>query len=162
MKNLLFVIPLFFFFESCSKTEKKRNNDKKESVENKKVATDTNSLNINDTKLQEDLNNMLLKNDTIMYIKSRRKYITSGHSKEFLYYAILMAEKNNYKEAYKDITNILDFTLEDPLAYNSQYASYCLLKAYEMGDEGAKSSVNYIYTEKGKKIPTSSSVYCSK
>lgn len=160
MKNLLFILPLFLLF-SCTKSDKKNNNNKK-NVENKRNATDINSLNISDPKLEEELNKMIIDNDTITYKKYYKKYVTSGHSKEFLYYAILMAEKNNYKEAYRDITNILDFTLEDPLAYNSQYASYCLLKAYEMGDEGAKSSVSYIYTEKGKKIPMSSSIYCTK
>ncbi|WP_299176286.1 hypothetical protein [uncultured Chryseobacterium sp.] len=153
MKNLLFILPLFLLF-SCTKTT-----NNKETVESKKNATDTNSLNINNPKLQEELSKMILDNDTVTYKKSYKKYVTSGHSKEFLYYAILMAEKNNYKEAYKDITDILDFTLEDPLAYNSQYASYCLLKAYEMGDEGAKASVDYVYTQKGKKIPKSSSIY---
>ncbi|ROH99386.1 hypothetical protein EGI05_00370 [Chryseobacterium daecheongense] len=153
-------MPLFALF-SCTKTEVK-NNDNNTSVEQSKIASDTNHLNLSDHKLQEELNKVILNNDTIAYKKYYKNYVTSGHAKEFLYYAILMAEKNNSKEAYSNISEILDFTLEDPLAYNSQYASYCLLKAYEMGNKDVESSINYIYKEKGKKIPRSSSVYCGK
>lgn len=45
--------------------------------------------------------------------------------------------------------------------YKSKYGNYSILKAYELGQRGAKSSMNYVYTEKGKPIPSSSSVYCS-
>ncbi|RKS97853.1 hypothetical protein [Chryseobacterium defluvii] len=157
MKNILCLLTLFLLF-NCNKYEEK--NDRIKKVDT--LAIDTNTLDINDQKSNDELNKMILSNDTIIYKKYRRKYMTSGHSKEFIYYAILMAEKNNYAEAYRDIADILDFALDDPLAYNSQYASYCLLKAYEMKSQRAISSVNYVYTEKGKKIPSSSSIYCNK
>lgn len=32
--------------------------------------------------------------------------------------------------------------------YKSKYGNYSILKAYELGQRGAKSSMNYVYTEK--------------
>ncbi|MBW8360998.1 MAG: hypothetical protein K0M56_02285 [Kaistella sp.] len=152
MKNLLIVIASFLLVSSCNKNEQKT--DKNNGDIN--VASDTNVFTEPDV---EELNRMIVENDTVAYKKYYKRYITSGHSRDFLFYAVLMAEKNNYPMAYMDIANTLDFKLDDPLAYNSKYALYCMLKAYEMRVDGAEESINYIYTQKGKTIPKSSSIY---
>ena len=155
MKNLLF-IPIMFLLFNCVKTE-----SNKEAKNNKKTLPISNikKFDINDQSLKTNLENAILKGDTLVYKKYYKEYLINGNSKEFLYYAVLMAEKNNYKRAYLDIATILDFSLNDSLAYHSKYATYSLLKAYEMGDKGAKGSVNYIYVDKNKPIPRSSSIY---
>ncbi|MPT31209.1 MAG: hypothetical protein E2600_06000 [Chryseobacterium sp.] len=117
-----------------------------------------NSFNINQKSKQVEQS--ILNNDTISYNRAFKEYVTNGHHKEFLYYAILMAEKNNYKGAYQDISSILEFTVDDPLNYQSKFSLFSLLKAYEMGNKVAAGSVKYIYTDKGKEIPKSSSIYC--
>ncbi|MDQ0066044.1 hypothetical protein [Chryseobacterium lathyri] len=170
MKKLL-ISMLLIFLSNCNKVNEQKNNERKkediklESVSENLLIRDEyspnkdNKFNFNDKKLQNNLRKAIYEGDIQAYKSASKQYIINGHYKEFLYYAILMAEKNNYKEAYWDVSTIL--TSEPHNSFTSQYASYCLLKSYEMGDIGAKQSVNYIYTDKGKKIPKSSSVYCT-
>ncbi|MGK6344436.1 hypothetical protein ACMGDK_19675 [Chryseobacterium sp. DT-3] len=176
MKKLL-ISMLLIFLSNCNKENKQKNNESKkediklESVSENQLIRDEysankdNKFNFNDKKLQNNLRKAIYEGDIQAYKSASKQYIINGHYKEFLYYAIVMAEKNNSKEAYWDISAILDFETQDPLVkqfhFTSQYGSYSLLKSYEMGDIGAKQSVNYIYTDKGKKIPKSSSVYCT-
>lgn len=115
---------------------------------------------INDKKLCENLKKAIYEGDTLAYKSASKQYIINGRYKEFLYYAILMAEKNKYKEAYWDISSIL--ASEQHELFSSQYGTYSLLKSYEMGDKGAKQSVKNIYIEKSKKVPKSNSIYCYK
>ena len=117
----------------------------------------------NDKTLKENLNKAIYKGDTIAYNTACKQYAIDGRYKEFLYYAILMAEKNNYRDAYWDISNILSFEDDHPLfdKFQSKYGTYSILKAYELGQRGARSSMKYVYTDKGNPIPSSSSVYCS-
>ena len=168
MKNLL-LSSLFLLF-ACN--EKNKEDIKLKNVlSDKNIITNENTTNtdykfdFNDKLLKSNLNKAILENDTIAYKSAYKKYVTNGRSKEFLYYALLMAEKNNYKKAYNDVSTILDFEINDPLVvkykFTSKYGKYSLLKAYELGDLGAKQSANYVYSEKGKKMPKSNSVYCS-
>ncbi|MDR6405879.1 MULTISPECIES: hypothetical protein [Chryseobacterium] len=175
MKNLL-IITLLLSLSSCNKTEEKKDNkNKKENIELETISEDEsltseyiphvdNKFDFNDKKLYENLKKAIYKGDTLAYKSAYKQYIINGRSKEFLYYAIIMAEKNNYAGAYKDISTILDFEVGDPLVteykFSSIYGTYSLLKAYEMGNAGGKASVEYVYTQKGKPIPKSSSIYC--
>ncbi|MDW9379165.1 hypothetical protein [Chryseobacterium sp. JV558] len=171
MKNIIFLS--FFLFLACNKEADKKNDLKdkqKLKLENILEKEDTNTeeytqykdnkFDFNDKQLYENLKKAIYEGDTLAYKSASKHYIINGRYKEFLYYAILMAEKNNYKEAYWDISSIL--ASEQHELYASQYETYSLLKSYEMGDKGAKQSVKNIYTDKGKKIPKSSSIYCSK
>ncbi|MFP3577782.1 hypothetical protein, partial [Brevibacillus sp. SIMBA_040] len=87
--------------------------------------------------------------DTLAYIRSYKAYTTNGKSKEFLYYAIIMAEKNNYGRAYYDISRILALRTDDPLVtkynYSSKFGNYSFLKSYELGDDFAKDDVKDFY-----------------
>ncbi|AZA83529.1 hypothetical protein C1637_15260 [Chryseobacterium lactis] len=118
-----------------------------------------NKFDFNDKKLYENLKKAIYEGDTLAYKSASKHYIVNGRYKEFLYYAILMAEKNNYKEAYWDISTILASERHD--SFTSKFGTYSLLRSYELGDKGAKQSVKYIYMDKGKEIPKSNSIYCS-
>jgi hypothetical protein len=170
MKKLLISSILLIFLSNCNEVNKQKNNEnKKEDVKLESVSENQligneyspnkDKFNFNDKKLQENLRKVIYEGDIQAYKSASKQYIINGYYKEFLYYAIVMAEKYNYKEAYWDVSTIL--TSEPNNSFTSQYASYCLLKAFEMGDIGAKQSVNYIYKDKGKKIPKSSSIYCT-
>ncbi|WP_370899701.1 hypothetical protein [Chryseobacterium gossypii] len=177
MKKLVLFLAIFFLF-TCNKiTDQKKETKKEEKHELKNILEEENlktqeyipykddKFDFNDKKLYENLKKAINEGDTLAYNIAAKQYIINGRQKEFLYYAILMAEKNNYIQAYSDISTILGiYNYENPsdMEFVSKYKLYCLLKAYEMGDDGAKQSVNYIYTEKGKKIPKSSSIYCPK
>ncbi len=177
MKKLLLII-LLVLLNNCSKREEKKSVENKkdtikletisedEPLRNKYTPYKDNKFDFNDKKLYENLKKAIYEGDTLAYKSAYKHYIINGRAKEFLYYAILMAEKNGYNKAYKDISTILDFEIQDPLVtkyhFTSRYGTYSLLKAYEMRDEGAKVSVNYVYKEKGKSIPKSSSIYCEK
>ncbi|WP_299176489.1 hypothetical protein [uncultured Chryseobacterium sp.] len=177
MKNLLITVLLLLLSNSCSEHQNKKNNIEKEKIKLETISEDQpltdeytlyadNKFDFNNKKLKEDLDKAIFQGDTIAYNSASKHYAVNGRYKEFLYYAILMAEKNNYRQAYWDISNILSFEKGHPLITNygftSIYGKYSMLKAYEMGDNGAKASVDFVYKQYGKAIPASTSVYCSK
>lgn len=106
MKNLFLVFILFSIL-NCNK-EKSNEDVKLKNVLSKKLTTDyipyvDGKFDFNNRTLREDLNKAIYENDTLAYNRACKKYATNGRYKEFLYYAILMAEKNNYRDAYWDI-----------------------------------------------------------
>lgn len=144
---------------SCNEKNKHTDNDlsqKKDLISQK--------FDLDNPAIKQDLDNAILKGDTIAYVKSYKAYTINGKSKEFLYYAILMAEKNNYKRAYYDISRILALRTDDPLykkyKFSSSFGTYSFFKSYEMGDDFAKEDVKDFYLDKNKKVPKSSSIYC--
>lgn len=62
------------------------------------------------------------------------------------------------------ISNILSFEDGHPLSnkFKSKYSIYSILKAYELGQRGARSSINATYVDKGQLVPLSTSIYCTK
>ncbi|KPH13824.1 hypothetical protein [Chryseobacterium sp. ERMR1:04] len=162
MKKVALFLIIFSLF-NCNKVDKQI----KIIIDKDSITTgNIKKIDFPDKKLHEDLDKAILEGDTLLYQKCYKKYVTNGHDKEFLYYAILMAEKNNYKKAYFDISRILALRTDNPLSvkykYSSTLGTYSFLKAYEMGDEGAKEGVKYMYIEENKPIPKSSSIYCNK
>lgn len=163
----LFLLFILFLLSNCDKSTSKADVKLKDML-NEKQTTEyvpyvDNKFDFNDKTLKENLNKAIYEGDTLAYNKACKEYAVNGRYKEFLYYAVLMAEKNNYSNAYWDISTILSFEEDHPLfdKFESKYGTYSILKAYELGQRGAKSSMNYVYTEKGKPVPPSSSVYCS-
>ena len=142
-KIKIFIISVLLF--SCSKENNKN-----------KI------IDINNTSADENLNIAIIKGDTIEYAKYYKEYSINGHHKEFLYYAILMAEKNNYSQAYFDIATILEvFNYENPNnEFLGNYELYCVLKAYELGNEQAKQAIEKLYIKSKKPVPNSSSILC--
>ena len=160
MKKLASLLILFLTL-SCAKNDKKVN---KISREIKTLGTP--KFDFQNKSLQTNLNKAILDGDTLAYIRSYKSYTTNGKSREFLYYALLMAEKNNYRRAYYDISRILALRTDDPLVtkynYSSKFGNYSFLKSYELGDDFAKDDVKDFYINQNKPIPKSTSIYCSK
>jgi hypothetical protein len=115
--------------------------------------------------LQDNLNKAILDGDTLAYIRSYKTYSINGRDKEFLFYAVIMAEKHKYRRAYYDISRILLIRPTDSIYkkydYSSRLGDYSFLKSYELGDEFAKEDIKDFYINKNKRIPKSSSIYCS-
>ncbi|WP_449397451.1 hypothetical protein [Chryseobacterium wanjuense] len=111
MKKIFSLLILSLFY-NCNKDI---NHEEKRIVKDTISQTNSSTFNFNDQELQGNLNKAILEGDTIAYRKCYKKYVINGRDKEFLYYAIIMAEKNNYKGAYYDISRILAIPVEDPL-----------------------------------------------
>jgi hypothetical protein len=81
--------------------------------------------------------------DTLAYNEIKNIYFDSGQYKEFLYYAMIMSEKNNFSQAYYDTYFILktDSMTEDNNKSNI-LANFYLLKAYENNSDEAKRAIN--------------------
>ena len=95
------------------------------------------------------------------YKRCYKEYVINGFDKEFLYYAVIMAEKNNFKGAYDDISRILSIQIDNSKHdFSSKFGNYSLLKAYEMGDKSALEGILNIYVKKNKSVPLSKSIYC--
>lgn len=96
--------------------------------------------------------------DTNAYSSLSSDYFISSRLDEFLYYALIMANKYNYSKAYFDVY----YTLSHPYSgeefqelddRTKRMALYYLLKAYELGDSQASHEAHEIY--KDKLIPNS-------
>ncbi|WP_336719078.1 hypothetical protein [Chryseobacterium mucoviscidosis] len=159
---------IVFLIVCCNKNTSKKSTELKDVLHEKStdayIEYKDDKFDFNNKTLKENLHKAIYNGDTLAYNKASKEYGIHGRYKEFLYYAILMAEKNNYRNAYWDISTILSFEDSDPLfkTFESKYGKYSMLKAYEMGQSGAKSSMGSTYIEKGKLVPKASSVYCSK
>jgi|GEM_PF-3433006 len=149
MKKHVLILLSFFCLYNC----KKQQQDSLRNQNDGYIKFDINNR-------KKDLEEAIIKNDTTAYKMYFKEYVVNGYAREFLYYAILMAERNNYKGAYQDTSAILYSTTDDTLSYRSTFANFTLLKAYEMGDKVATQHVKYMYIEKGKKPPKSTSIYC--
>lgn len=153
---------LFLTMLNCAKENKVSQSKEFKSDSIDSVIPD---FNFNDKILQANLDKAILHGDTLAYIRSYKTYTINGRDKEFLYYAIVMAEKHNYKRAYYDVSRILSLKPTDSEYkhnYSSTFGTYSFLKSYEMGDEFAKDDVKDFYIKTNKLIPKSSSVYCPK
>ncbi|EJL71487.1 SEL1-like repeat protein [Chryseobacterium populi] len=132
--------------------------------EGKEIMADKNNItsepvlfDINNDTIKENLNDAIKKGDTIAYLKSLKIFTTNGYEKEFLYYAMKMAEEQHYPLAYENVYTIL-LRISDENGYrkDSKIGEYYLLKAYELGSKSAKYNLENFY--KNKPIPTSASV----
>jgi len=158
-KIILFSLTLFLF--NCTKNNRQANKTiNKDTIKKSEIP----KFDFNNKELQENLKKAILKGDTLAYIRSYKAYTINGKDKEFLYYAVVMAEKNNYKRAYYDISRILALRTDDPLVtkynYSSSFGFYSFLKSYELGDDFAKEDINDFYINENKPVPKSSSIYC--
>ncbi|WP_370899697.1 hypothetical protein [Chryseobacterium gossypii] len=160
MKKIKLFLALLLLF-NCAKKEKQIN----KIVNNDSINRfEIPKFDFHDKELQTNLNKAILNGDTLGYIRSYKTYTINGRDKEFLYYAIIMAEKHNYRRAYYDISRILSLRPTDSIYkknnYSSKFGDYSLLKSYELGDDFAKDDVKDFYINEHKPIPKSSSIYC--
>lgn len=74
------------------------------------------------------------KGDTLAFKEMQDIYLISGHYKEFLYYAMYMANKYEYPDAYNSVYFIMHSdNPKDKDKYLNNFANYYLLKAHESG-----------------------------
>jgi len=161
MKNQLLIFLLFFVFSSCGYKNQKK--DEKSELSNNISKETYYDKEVRETfkKIREALN----VNDTITYNECAA-FLELHHFKEDLFfYALQMANKNNYPEAYFHVyTSIAYSTPKDAkeaLALMSKktrnMAIYHLLKSFEMGYDRAKYLIEDILGKEGLFI--SSDVY---
>lgn len=142
MRTFLLVIILAIFVSSCNEKSNKNNDQLKQET------------NIYDTQFnnKKELKNLLdkamLHGDTIAYNKAFKAYTLANHYTDFFYYSVTMAQSHGYSQAYFDTYS---FLVDDyPGNYNQQktsnFAFFCLLKAYEKGNKNAKYTVKELYS----------------
>lgn len=76
--------------------------------------------------------------DTVIYKQMFRNYFLGGYSEEFLYFAMLMADKYNYASAYIDVYMLINSRNSFFTHRMTKLKHYYLLKAYKLGDASAK------------------------
>jgi len=94
---------------------------------------------------------ILQKGDTVAYMELKAIYDISEHYDELLYVSTVMAEKYNYREAYKTSYEIL-VRDADSTTNKKRLAYYNLLKAFELGDKRSAEELEQIFP---KGIPKS-------
>lgn len=106
---------------------------------------------LNDSIRESKLKHALNDGDTMAYYSIMSDYGIGGFRDEFLFYAMMMAEKNQFSEAYFDIFAGLDMSLYGSLtAENNLYkkiADYNLIKAWLGGSKSAKSPMTERFGE---------------
>ncbi|MFH6987970.1 hypothetical protein ACHRVW_09510 [Flavobacterium collinsii] len=143
MKKFICVVSVIIFFVSCNKKVEEINTAQKylKDFDNNK-------------KMEELSNKILNKGDTIAFWEMSEIYALSGHRKEFLWYTLRMATDYEYAGAYYEAYAILDTDLEiEKHELVNKMANYYLLKSYELGYKGAKSSIKERFNQ--LEIPTS-------
>ena len=149
MKRTLIIVGLFLFY-SCQNKEQKPNESLKDKEENPdEILKQLKSNVYNEELVAKTINT----NDTITYHKIANQYLFSHKGKEFFYYALEMAYKNNCSEAYYNIYEIIAWSTpkmpKDALnLMNSKqrnFAIYHLLKSYEMGYDMAKYQIQELF-----------------
>lgn len=118
---------------------------------------------INKVELREMSQKILFQGDTTSYKKIASFYFSNERNYEFLYYALVMANKYDYNKAYFDVYiilskpqtwNIISF---DKLDKRTQkMALFYLLKSHEKGYAEAKYSITNIF---GDTTPPKSSAF---
>lgn len=145
----IFILFLILTIISCKKSEQKKTTFNN-TVDYDKIVDD-----------KVNLNNLLHKainlNDTIAFKRASKIFETSGRDKEFIYYSITMAEKNNYSDAYFETYFLLN-AIDEIEGYNKNKTNYLalfyLFKAFEKGNGHAKYVINELYKDP-KLIPNS-------
>lgn len=95
------------------------------------------------------------------YNRVSNYFIMNQREEEFLFPAMIMANRNNYPDAYFDVYYILaairyDKDLERMDSTTRNMALFYLLKSYEMGFRSAGYEAEEIFAKQNKPIPKSS------
>lgn len=100
---------------------------------------------LNDSLREDKLRKSVQDGNTTNYESVREDYLIGGYRDEFLFYAMLMAYRYEYAEAYFDVFSIVDASLYGSLASESymykKIADYNLIQAYIKGSKSAKISM---------------------
>jgi len=121
MKTLIYIV--FFLLIICCNNKQ---DDIVESINTGQVFDEKfNNKNLRDSLAKK----AIYSNDTLAYKELKGIYYLSGSTNEFLYYALLMFNRNNYKSSANDIYFILNRTKMDKKTDN--FASDYLKKSKE-------------------------------
>lgn len=154
MKNILIVLTTIFLMLnllSCkSESESSKNSNNNEQNEDNANINFKFFKNFTDYKLRKENTKKIIEDaDTIAYLQSYDNYMFAGYNFEFLYYALVMANKHKYPKAFLDVYKLLN-TDEDNTVVDENLQKmrlYYLLKSYQLG---FKSSKYYIEEEFGE------------
>ncbi len=153
MKKIAIPILTIGFLYSCQVEPSQKE-------EEKKITIIEQSTPIKNVKLMDSLMSMaVLKGDAIAYNKVASYYWLEDRGEEFLYVALMVANKYNNAEAHFHVYEILNGwrtgeKIENLDGKTRSLALYYLLKSYEMDFSSAKYKVEEIF--EGKEIPKSS------
>jgi hypothetical protein len=148
MKKILILnIIIMVLFFGCKKNEivKTQNPIYQSGYENKAI-------------LDSLLRKAIILGDTIAYKRAYKEFQISGHNKEFLYFSIKMAERNNYLKAYFDVYQIIkvnDMIEKFDDKKTSNIGLFYLIKAYKKGDKNSRDEIEILFPNK-KLIPNMS------
>lgn len=103
------------------------------------------------------IDSIMKEGDTAVYKRMYDNYLMAGYDYEFLYYAMFMANKYNYSQAYLHVYMLMDIDADTSLKNRavlsnvalSKLKKYYLLKAFSLGN---KSAIYYIEKEFGKNV----------
>ncbi len=166
MKKIKLLILVLFLYSCDDKDAKKSiiTNNTNDFVYDMPVNLSKGNVLADRQLLGELLRKAINKNDTIAYNKVASDYIIANMGQEFLYYALTMANRNNYPNAYYDVYVIIkesksslfngDTLLEIDERSRNFGVAY-LLKSYEMGHSTSKYEIDELFPDK-KTIPKSS------
>lgn len=115
---------------------------------------------LNQSELNKLIDSALNEGDEMAYNKVSSYYLMNENRDDFLYIALMMANKYSTDEAFFHVYYILNnprykADLSNLDLKSRRIALYYLLKSYEMGYETAKYEVEEIFTKQKKAIPQS-------
>lgn len=104
-----------------------------------------------DKTLRSLIDKALNENDEFAYSEVRAHYFSEERLQDFCYYAIKMANKYDYPDAYYDVFVTLTLTENKPIDSLENktrcLALYYLLKAKELGSERGKYDIQNIFPD---------------
>ncbi len=104
-----------------------------------------------DKTLRSLIDKALNENDEFAYSEVRAHYFSEERLQDFCYYAIKMANKYDYPDAYYDVFVTLTLTENKPIDSLDNktrcLALYYLLKAKELGSERGKYDIQNIFPD---------------
>lgn len=154
MKKLALLILICVYLCGCEVEPSKKQ-------EEKKVVNIAQLTPINNHKLIDSLINLaILKGNEKAYNEVASYYWLEERGEEFVYVALTVANKYNNPEAHFHVYQMLNSLrtgekIENLDKKTRAFALYHLLKAYELGQDNAKYTVEEMFKD-AKKIPKSS------
>lgn len=143
---LAFILSVGYYGVSCNPKDKRDNLNEKIKIQQKESFSKEDSLKI-----------LILKGDTIAYLKLRDIYVDNDNAPELLAWALIMANGYKYSSAYYDVyfcfqqigvyySKGANNSLNNIDSTTKRLAISYLLKASEVGDSDAKKILNQYFT----------------
>ena len=148
---------------SCKQGANNKSNSSSTTLQKKDdtIKTMTPSKEYSQAVINEMLDSSFRYGNQSAYNKVSNYYLLNSLDEEFLFYALIMANRYHEPAAYYDVYEILtlktyDNHLENIDSTTRAIAIYYLLKAHELGYESSKYPIEQIFTSKNRAIPKSS------